>query len=66
MPRLEIIPHDLPFHADPHQREVAAVILMHIRSGSCFAFRYLGGSSPGLIRFALPIWLFQLDYRAHD
>ena len=65
IPRLEVCSEDLPFHNDPHQRALAADILLCIHSGTPFTFRYLGGSGPGEIRSVFPTWLFFLDYFSH-
>ncbi len=62
IPRVEITPEDLPDHNDPHQRDLAADILSRIHHGTSFAFRYLGGSDPGVVRQVLPVLLFRLDY----
>ncbi|MBN8459848.1 MAG: hypothetical protein J0M04_18615 [Verrucomicrobia bacterium] len=65
IPRLEIREDDLPHHNDRQQRELAATILRHIRGGAPFAFRYQGGSDPGIIRRVLPTSLFCPDYFSH-
>lgn len=65
IPRLEVREDDLPHHHDQHQRNLAAMVLRHIRGGTPFVFRYLGGSSPGEIRRVLPTSLFCLDLISH-
>lgn len=65
IPRLEVREDDLPLLSDSHQRALAAEILMRIRGGRPFAFRYLGGSTPGEIRRVLPTSLFGLDLASH-
>jgi hypothetical protein len=65
IPRLEIREDDLPHISDSHQRALAAEIFMRIRVGRPFAFRYLGGSTPGEIRRVLPTSLFGLDIASH-
>ena len=46
IPKMEVFAKDLPYHEDPHQRELGYVILRHIGEGSPFTFRYTGGSEP--------------------
>ena len=62
IPKLEVFAKDLPYHEDPHQRELGYVILRHIGEGTPFTFRYTGGSEPGAVRTVLPTLLFSPDY----
>lgn len=62
IPKLEIFAKDLPYHEDPHQRDLGEVILRHIGEGSPFTFRYTGGSEPGAVRTVLPTLLFSPDF----
>jgi predicted DNA-binding transcriptional regulator YafY len=62
IPKLEIFAKDLPYHEDPHQRDLGEVILRHIGEGRPFTFRYTGGSEPGAVRTVLPTLLFSPDF----
>jgi hypothetical protein len=62
IPKMEVFAKDLPDHVDPHQRDLAAVILQNIDEGSPFTFRYTGGSEPGTVRTVLPTLLFSPDF----
>ncbi len=62
IPKLEVFAKDLPYHEDPHQRELGEIILRHIGEGTPFTFRYTGGSDPGALRTVLPTLLFYPDY----
>jgi hypothetical protein len=61
IPKLEIFAKDLPYHEDPHQRDLGEVILRHIGEGIPISFRYAGGSEPGAVRTVLPTLLFSPD-----
>ena len=58
LPRLTLLPDDLPHIPDLDQRELAAQILRRMHSGTPFPFRYFGGSDPGTRRQVLPVMLF--------
>ena len=58
LPRLPVVSADLPLIADPQERDLVALILQRIRSGSPFDFRYFGGSEPGKLRRVLPVLVF--------
>ena len=58
LPRLTLLPDDLPQIPAPDQRELAAQILGRMQSGTPFPFRYFGGSQPGTRRQVLPVMLF--------
>ena len=58
LPRLPVISADLPHIADPQERDLAALILQRIRSGSPFDFHYFGESEPGKLRRVLPVLVF--------
>ena len=58
LPRLPVIWDDLPRIHDPHQRDLAAMILERIHSGKPIEFHYFGGSEPGKLRQVLPVMVF--------
>lgn len=58
LPRLPVVSADLPLIGVPQERDLVALILQRIRSGSPFDFRYFGGSEPGKLRRVLPVLVF--------
>jgi hypothetical protein len=62
IPKLEVFAKDLPYHEDPHQRNLGEIILRHLADGTPFTFRYSGGSEPGAVRTVLPTLLFSPDF----
>ncbi len=62
IPKIELFPHDLECHDDPHQVAVAKIVMRHIPGNIPLTFRYIGGSEPGSIRTVRPILLFYQDY----
>lgn len=58
LPRLPVVSADLPQIAHPQERDLAALILQRIRSGSAFDFHYFSGSEPGKLRRVLPVLVF--------
>jgi hypothetical protein len=58
LPRLPVVSAALPQIGDPQERDLAALILQRIRSGSPVDFHYFGGSEPGKLRRVLPVLVF--------
>lgn len=58
LPKFPVPRDDLPRIHDPHQRDLAAMILERIRSSRPIDFHYFGGSEPRKPRQVLSVMVF--------